>query len=281
MPLTWLVPNKDQIAQDTSSLAGSERSLKERKVGDGKKGGGAAVGKGKVEGEAEAEDVAMEAPGGPAQAAAQGARAVRRKKGGEAYHAKVDPKLKKLLTVLIKQVLANTQQLAWMVAAVFSTYLMPIQSNVVKALKTSRKLYADKCKEMGKGHALGPPEGHLYMTLIMTLCTEDVGGKSRALLTDHGQFLDKINAQTVLRKVKHIKLSKCYDSNQAKLTLFIEQGPWTDAENEEDPTEEQLKWTSIKDTIHRALLQVGAIHKEGKAPAGVMEDELAAWLAGL
>ena len=29
------------------------------------------------------------------------------------------------------------------------------------------------------------------------------------------------------------------------------------------------------DTIHRALLLLGAVDKEGKAPAGVMEDELA------
>eukprot|EP00959_Pyramimonas_sp_CCMP1952_P024363 511179-Pyramimonas_sp.AAC.1 len=73
-----------------------------------------------------------------------------------------------------------------MVAAVFSAYLLPIQNNVVKAFKTSRKLYAERCKEQGKGHVSGPPAGHLYMTLIMTLFSEDVGGKSRSILTEHG-----------------------------------------------------------------------------------------------
>ena len=93
--------------------------------------------------------------------------------------------------------------------------------------------------------------------------------------------MDTINAATVLNKVKHLKLSKCYDSNQAKLTIFIEQGAWTDAEAEEEPTELQLKQNSIKDSIRRALIQAGATVKTGKPPAGIMEDVLAAWLAAL
>ena len=110
--MTWLVPTKDQIAQDNISLAGSERSQKDRKLNDGRKGkGGGGRDKDK---EGDVEETAMEdegdkAKGGPAHAAAQGAKAVRTKRGGEAYHAKADPKLKLLLAVLIKQVVATTQ----------------------------------------------------------------------------------------------------------------------------------------------------------------------------
>eukprot|EP00959_Pyramimonas_sp_CCMP1952_P029586 621205-Pyramimonas_sp.AAC.1 len=154
--MTWLVPNKDQIAQDTSGLAGSERSQKDRKLYNGKRGGNGGGGKDKGkegEGEGAAAMEAGEDPatgGGPASAAAQGARAVCSKRGGEACRARVDPKLKKLLAVLIKQFLANTQQLAWMVAAVSSTHLLPIQNNAVKALKTSHKLNAEKCNDQDK-----------------------------------------------------------------------------------------------------------------------------------
>eukprot|EP00959_Pyramimonas_sp_CCMP1952_P155957 3262023-Pyramimonas_sp.AAC.1 len=52
---------------------------------------------------------------------------------------------------------------------------------------------------------------------------------------EHGHFLDK-GAATVFRKVKYIKLSKCFVANQALLTLLIVQGFRTDAENEGAPT---------------------------------------------
>eukprot|EP00959_Pyramimonas_sp_CCMP1952_P260976 5456714-Pyramimonas_sp.AAC.1 len=66
---------------------------------------------------------------------------------------------------------------------------------------TSRILFVEKGRAQGKGLALWPPEGPHYMTLFMTLCSEEVGGKTRVPLQVHGQFLDKINAATVLRKV--------------------------------------------------------------------------------
>eukprot|EP00959_Pyramimonas_sp_CCMP1952_P307708 6440343-Pyramimonas_sp.AAC.1 len=95
---------------------------------------------------------------------------------------------------------------------------MPTQTKVIKALRACRRIYADKCKEAGKGHSLGPPEGHLYVTLISTLCPEDVGAKTRNILTEHGKSVDQVSVATVLNKVKHLKISKCYGRNQAKIT---------------------------------------------------------------
>ena len=47
---------------------------------------------------------------------------------------------------------------------------------------------------------------------------------------------------------------------------------------EEEPVEDQMQWLCIKDTIYRALLQIGAVVRQGKAPERVMEAELAARL---
>ena len=51
--------------------------------------------------------------------------------------------------------------------------------------------------------------------------------------------------------------------NQANLTLYIEQGAWTSAEAEDDPSDEQSKQQNIKDAMHRALFRVGATLNEG------------------
>eukprot|EP00959_Pyramimonas_sp_CCMP1952_P272012 5687226-Pyramimonas_sp.AAC.1 len=128
----------------------------------------------------------------------------RQQRVGEAYQTMCDPRLKKLLTVAIKPGLVYSQQIAWGASAVCSSYPMPPQTKVIKALRACRKIYADKCTEAGKGHSL-----------IATFCSEDVGAKTKSIRTEHGAFEDQFSVATDLNKVKHPKISMCHDSNQA------------------------------------------------------------------
>ncbi|CAK0910497.1 unnamed protein product [Prorocentrum cordatum] len=188
---TRCVPDKKAADEVTISAGDTEHSSSTRKTshgGNGKKGAPEG-GRGRGRGDDGIGAAAFSAgAAGTARAALVGsARGVRPKRGGEVDHAKVDPEQKKHLTVLVKQALANIQQVAWSPAAVYSTYIRPVQSSTIRAPRVRRNMYADKCKEAGGGHTSGPPNGHLYATLTSSLFVADVGGKTRAVPTEHGK----------------------------------------------------------------------------------------------
>ena len=88
-----------------------------------------------------------------------------------------DSNLAALLSTMGKQVLANTQQIRSMQAALSDTYLLPATCAPAVAAVEAGGVYHNKVSEAGKGHKLGPPHPHRAAALIDGLANHEFESK--------------------------------------------------------------------------------------------------------
>ena len=178
----------------------------------------------------------------------------------------LDKETKKLMTVLMKQVLHNTQQIREVEGALFDTMLGPSDSPLVLGMGEQGTNYQSAVKEAGKGHGLGPPHIYVFAGLISSLTKSnpaEVGEENHSQLVQSLKHLDTIDLHAKCELVQLCRLNNTHIKEIKRITLCF--APNTLAQ--------QLR-TVVVQSMMRLKWEV----KEGKAPPSFMERELQEWL---
>ena len=173
---------------------------------------------------------------------------------------------KELYTVILKSILQLQQGHRTICAAIFDVFILPTTSDEVVAALAEGKLYnelahSDKAEE--KALTTVPPHLYIFSSILKALLARgpSIGAKNHAELTS---FENKFEAEELadrLEQVRVCRVDRTFRSDQKKLTLHVEH-------------------SSCRAALLLALKQTeGAMHKQGRAPAGGMERELQHWLA--
>ena len=108
---------------------------------------------------------------------------------------------------------------------------------------------------------------------------------------------DEIPVEETFLAVRHCRLTKVYDKTKMRLTFVLFQAPFSawiedrimsaevDKENavlqQHLPGLFMLRNSCVRTLFRKALVEVGARHLTGRAPAGAMERELQQYLEQL
>ena len=92
-------------------------------------------------------------------------------------------------------------------------------------------------------------------------------------------YLDAVNstnltASQMYMVIRQCKMIPCYDHDWFRLVLSIRDAPLYEMTSAEAPTRQTLAESSLRNVMHSALLSCGAVHLQGKAPPGGMENIL-------
>ena len=181
-----------------------------------------------------------------------------------------DDNLKKLLEIMCKQLTNNTMRVRQLMAMNVTTFLLPTDGAIVKAMteegesfaQTVREIRAKK-KEGQEIAALGPPTLGLFLVLLQTLTALEIGGENKkkilAVMEDYGK------AEEAPEELLHIGMCRLESARDDSMTkLLVGMGSYN----------------------HRALIvksmqQAGFSALQGTAPEGWMEEELSEWIQEL
>ena len=75
------------------------------------------------------------------------------------------------ITTIQKLVLQNSHRVRELISSTWIAIVMPAAMCIIAAAQTEGKLYADKVKELGKGHGLGSPHTHILCSVIDSICS--------------------------------------------------------------------------------------------------------------
>ena len=179
-----------------------------------------------------------------------------------------------LLRTLVKQTLSNTQHVRELQSFTNDTYKLSSEDDIVTHTKSAARAYGAAVREAGKGHQLGAPVLHIYRGLIAALLK-----RKSDIAPSTYQYLDAVNttnltASQMYMVIRQCKMIPCYDHDWFRLVLSIRDAPLYEMTSAEAPTRQTLAESSLRNVMHSALLSCGAVHLQGKAPPGGMENIL-------
>ena len=170
-----------------------------------------------------------------------------------------------LMTLMLKQILRNTQDNRDLMGVLFETWLGPATSLVATMAKQQNVRYSSGAKS--RGHGLGPP--HLY-TFAGTLGALAVQAKETACAAEAQGNLDTYSSKAMLEKseiIKFCRLTPLYEKTKIRVTMSFGVGQEAQA---------------CRNSLVKMLTATeGFEYKAGRAPAGFMERELGLWLQAL
>eukprot|EP00959_Pyramimonas_sp_CCMP1952_P102708 2148086-Pyramimonas_sp.AAC.1 len=77
--------------------------------------------------------------------------------------------LKALVKVLTKLCLNNSRDMADLIGACYSCFILAAAHPLVLAVLAAGKQYYESCKEAGRDHTYGPPWTHMWLALLTAL----------------------------------------------------------------------------------------------------------------
>ena len=104
----------------------------------------------------------------------------------------------------------------------------------------------------------GPPTPSVFMRLLEELAKLDVGGKNKKIIEEEIGRLESAGEDApnqLLRTVTMCKFESCYDQDQVKLVIAMNELP-------------------SRSAVLDSLVQIGLTYKQGPAPAGYLEEEV-------
>ena len=117
--------------------------------------------------------------------------------------------------------------------------------------------YQRRAREAGKEHKMGAPHIYAWTGLIAALCSrgEAVGALNAQKLREYDLQLKGETLDVTSEQVRHCSNEKTFQSDIRRLVLSVDR-------------------CTYRPTIIQALLQTGAILKQGRGPARAMDREL-------
>ena len=136
------------------------------------------------------------------------------------------------------------------------TFIVKTVSPLVGSVKTAGKHYDETCTGISpEVHGKGPPAIHTGMALVKSLSEDPaVTPETKQNLTDIMATVATMSAAEATQAYKVIKMAKCWKKDFTKITIAFDQ--------------------TIEPIIVKAMLQVGAVQKYGKAPPGALEASI-------
>ena len=172
---------------------------------------------------------------------------------------------KVLMTLMLKQILRNTQDNRDLMGVLFETWLGPAASLVATMAKQQNLRYSTGARS--RGHGLGPP--HLY-TFAGTLGALAVQAKETPSAAEAQGNLDTYSNKAMLDKseiIKFCRLTPLFEKSKIRITMSFGVG---------------MEAQACRNSLVKMLSATeGFEYKAGRAPAGYMERELGQWLQAL
>ena len=192
-------------------------------------------------------------------------RPVRGREGGHKLK-EVKGSQRKLMKVMIKQMLKLSQVMRDMEGTVFDTVIIKGNSAEAIGMQQQTKAYGDGVKAAGKAYQLGPPHIYAWGGLVAALVRKGpaIGQKNLDTLTVHLTSLEEANIEEKCEMVRFCRINKMYKEDLRRIAIAIQ------------PSAGQLRTVLLA-----ALGQAGGERKMGKGPPTNMERELQNWIEGM
>ena len=181
-----------------------------------------------------------------------------------------DDNLKRLLGLMCKQLTNNTMRVRQLMALNVTTFLLPTDGAIVKALTEEGESFAQtargirqKKKDGQEIASLGPPTLGLFLVLLQTLTALEIGGDNKKrILAVLGEYEKVEEAPEELAHIGMCRLESARDDSLTK--LLVGMGSY-----------------SHRALIVKSMAQAGFSATQGAAPEGWMEEELSEWIQEL
>ena len=168
---------------------------------------------------------------------------------------------KKMLSMLVKQVLANTQATRVFFSILCEVFLIKTDSEESMEMRKQTIAFQGLVEQLS-GQQLGPPNLYAFAGLMKALVARGDGlGQYSAPMLELKEEFDKGNVEERAMIVKHCQLEKVYKPDQKKLVLCVQ----------------HMQVANLM----AAIKLTGAEIKIGKGPMGYMERDLQEWLEAL
>ena len=170
---------------------------------------------------------------------------------------------KTLFSLIIKQVLANTQAERDAMQILYDVYLSGAEIPPILLAIQQNTLYNKKIQKAGKGHSLGPPFVYTALGLFAGLLQIAPEGKKEEIKNIIKTYKE-YSLEEKVDLLKFCRIVKTFDASKKKLVLSW--GPGQLAQE-------------FRSTIMGIMTNIENMdYKVGRPPAGYMERELSLWL---
>ena len=205
----------------------------------------------------------------------RGGRRRRTKRDPEAPEMKLgavgkDAGLRSLLGTLCRLVLQTSQNTRLLMGVFQDTYMIPASNSIVAKLTAEGRGIAAEAEKRrksvgkdGKVEPLGPPAPAMFLALLESLETANIGSGNLDRIKDLATRMTALDLDEACEKIYAVKVSRTRTEGTARLTVAMERGP------------------DRKIVIDALKALSGVTHKQGVAPAGYLEEELMEWVAAL
>ena len=174
---------------------------------------------------------------------------------------------KTLFSLIIKQVLANTQAERDAMQILYDVYLSGAENPPILLATQQNTLYNKKIQKAGKGHSLGPPFVYTALGLFAGILQVTPEGTKKDEIKNIIKTYKEYSLEEKVDLLKFCRIVKTFDSSKKKLVLSW--GPGQLAQE-------------FRSSIMGVLANTENMeYKVGRPPAGYMERELSLWLKEL
>ena len=174
---------------------------------------------------------------------------------------------KTLFSLIIKQILANTQADRDAMQILYDVYLSGAEIPPIQLATQQNTLYNKKVQKAGKGHSLGPPFVYTALGLFAGVLQITPEGAKKEEIKNILKTYKELSLEEKVDILKFCRIVKTFDSSKKKLVLSW--GPGQMAQE-------------FRSSIMGALANAENMdYKVGRPPAGCMERELSLWLKEL
>ena len=165
--------------------------------------------------------------------------------------------------LMLKGMLNLFQRMRTVEGVIYKVWLLPADCKLTKAISAQGKNYADKCRQEGASHGLGPPHPYLVGGMLDIMLAEK-SALGEILLKPIEEMSEKWDTMEMDERcdlMPHLQLSKCYDKEKMRLSIHLENLP-----------------VQVSKSMTMILGLMGGERKMGRAPASAFEDQLEMWL---
>lgn len=174
-----------------------------------------------------------------------------------------DKEMRKLVTLMLKQILRSDQQAAALQGALFDTIICDAEGAEVQEALAQNAHYA-KATDHKPGHGLGPPHIYTFTGILAGLIKrkDELEPADAERLQELHLKLEPLTVPQTCELVQYCRVDKVYDESKRRITLCIER-------------------TQARPQFLAALEKLGGDRRFGRAPRTHMARELQMWLEAL
>ena len=171
---------------------------------------------------------------------------------------------RKLMSVMVKQLLKLSQSQRDLEGAMFDTVLVKNSTAEAMEMQSQTKAYGDGVRGHGATHTLGPPHIWAWGGLMQALTRRgpSIGAVTLQTLTDHNTWLASATTEEKADLIRFCRCHRMFNPEMRRITFSLHD-------------------QALRTAVMSALVQAGCERKLGRAPAANMERELQSYVEAL